>query len=184
MPLLFLLIILVMVGIFIYNEQFSADAIKKKIINQEGYTFELQEENIPVDFFIKSEWIPLSSEESLIIDEVVYTDDQTSVVLTEVMKRGRRFNFSFDIKYRLKRDNGNLLVNYTINPDGGTKTKNSIDDLQLFDKNGNKIETNGIGSGPDEIFGFDIEPGEYSSITDGFYVRYNVLNKYSYKKIE
>lgn len=173
-----------MTGIFIYNEQFSADAIKKKIVNQKGYTIELQKENVPIEFFIKSDWIPLSSEEPLKIDEIVYTDDQINVVLMEVMKRDKHLNFSFDAKNRLNRKSGDLLVNYTINPDGGITTKSGIDDIQLFDKNHNKIETDGIGMGPDEMFGFNIEQGKYSTIKDGFYVRYNVLNKYSYKKIK
>ncbi|QUG40038.1 hypothetical protein KD050_11985 [Psychrobacillus sp. INOP01] len=181
---LFLLIIFVMVGIFIYNEQFSADAIKKKIVNQKDYTFKLQKENVPIEFFIKSDWIPLSSEEPLKIDEIVYTDDQTNVVLMEVMKRGEHLTFSFDTKYRLNRESGNLLVNYTINPGGGITTESSMNDILLFDKNHNKIETDGVGMGPDEMFGFDIEQGEYPAIIDGFYVKYNVFNKYSYKKIK
>lgn len=173
-----------MVCIFIYNEQFSADAIKKKIVNQEGYTFELQKENVPIEFFIKSDWIPLSSEEPLTIDEIVYTDNHSNVVLMEVMKRGEHLTFSFDTKYRLNRESGNLLVNYTINPDGGITAKSNMTDIQLFDKNHNKIETDGIGIGPDEKFGFDIEQGQYPAISDGFNVKYNVFNKYSYKKIK
>ncbi|MFJ7825840.1 hypothetical protein [Psychrobacillus sp. NPDC096623] len=181
---LFLLIAFVMVGIFVYNEQFSAEAIKKKIVNQEGYTFELQKENVPIEFFIKPDWIPISSEEPLTIDETVYSDEQTNIVLMEVNKRGEHLTFSFDTKYRLNRESGNLLVNYTMNPGGGITTKSSMDDIQLIDKNHNKIETNGEGRGPDEKFGFDIDHGQYATIADGFFVRYNLFNKYSYKKIK
>jgi len=178
---LFFLLLFIMAGVFIYNENFSEDAVKERIINQEGYIIKLQKESVPTEFFIKPEWISFTSEEPQTIDQVVFKDDQTNVVLMEVWNRGNDIYFSFGSEYKLDRQSGDLLVNYIISPDGFSSTS-GMNDVLLFDVNHNEIPHGQWGSGPAEQFGFGVNPEQYDAIKEGFFVQYYLYNKYSYKK--
>lgn len=61
-------VILIIAAIFIYQYYKSdspSEAITEKVLNQDGYTVTLRSEHIPVEIFVKPEWINFNVDEPM-----------------------------------------------------------------------------------------------------------------------
>ena len=176
------LIIGVVSYVFFNTKLFSNDDIEQRVLAQQDYKLALVDRKVPIEIFVKPEWIPQVIDEELVIQEVVATIEGNEVLLDNVIYRDNDIYFSFTTKNKLHRNRGILIANQIIEPDGRISSGSFTDELKLYTTKGEPITIGQIGIGPKFDFSFGIDLTDASNIQQGFYVKNTSIMLYSYKK--
>lgn len=169
---LFLSFIIILYG-YIHNN-YSNNGILNNVKKGKKYEVTLVQE-IPIELFIKPEWIPLNSDAE-IKDKVILELYESTIVLN-VTKSNKLF-FEFKIKQDMNYNGGEFVDTAILHEDNNATVISPV--LILTNKN-NKLIDVGYGFG-NSGFGFDIEPENYKDIEEGFYVDYEYVYLHSYVK--
>ncbi|MGO4530388.1 hypothetical protein AB4Z30_15000 [Paenibacillus sp. 2TAF8] len=98
-------VIVIVAAIFIYQyykSEYTSEAIAEKVLNQDGYTVTLRSEHIPVEIFVKPEWITFNVDEPMKKD-IQAAEIHNSNLLLDVVNRGNDIYFSYGYKYEIVR---------------------------------------------------------------------------------
>lgn len=163
-----------------YTINFTNEGIANKVIDRDGYSLSLETEQIPLEIFIKPEWIAFNQDERKELKIHLLEMHNTNILLDNVWNRGNDIYFSFSTTFNMKYKAGELLYNGFLNEDGTFTSPSG--ELKLYDKNMNELSVGQIGIGPGSSFSFGIQPEEQKLISEGFYVKYNGFNLYNYYK--
>lgn len=163
-----------------YTLNFTNEGIINNVIKLEGYSLSLKTEKIPVEIFIKPEWIAFNQDERKALNIKVLEISNTNIILDNVWNRGNDIYFSFTTTYNMEYKAGEFLYNGLFNADGTFTT--SSGNMKLFDKNMNEFSVGQTGTGPKAAFSFGVQPEEQDFMSEGFYVKYNGYNLYSYSR--
>ncbi|WP_339836830.1 hypothetical protein [Paenibacillus sp. FSL R7-0272] len=173
-------VILIIAAIFIYQYYKSdspSEAITEKVLNQDGYTVTLRSEHIPVEIFVKPEWINFNVDEPMKKD-IQAAEIHNSTLLLDVVNRGNDIYFSFRTIFNMNNPSGAFIYNGYFTEEGiQTYTDTNV---KLYDTNGEEIAVSQTGLGPGAAFSFGIEEEQQKLIKEGFYVKYNDFNVYNY----
>ncbi|GIO91063.1 hypothetical protein [Paenibacillus lactis] len=177
------LLILSVIVILIYRSytiNFTNEGIINKVIDRDGYSLSLETKQIPVEIFIKPEWIAFNLDERKELKIPLLEMHNTNILLDNVWNRGNDIYFSFTTTFHMKYKAGKLLYNGFLNEDGTFTSP--AGELKLYDQNMNEFPVGQIGTGPGSSFSFGIQPEEQKLISEGFYVMYSGFNLYNYYK--
>lgn len=172
----------ILIFLFIYKYytlNYTNEGITNKVLNQDGYALTLRTPEMPIQIFVKSEWIPFSAGEPLKRDIKVLETHSSNVIL-DVQNRDDDIYFSFRTTFNMDDPSGEFIYNGLFNA-GGTFTY-SPEEVRLYDKNMNQLSVGQTGIGPEASFSFGIETEEQKLISEGFYVKYDGYNVYDYSK--
>jgi hypothetical protein len=175
-------VLILLLGYQLYSINYSDRGILEKVTNRNGYILNQVQEPINIKLFIKPEWIPFDSERKISLNERLLKVHGTNIILDNVWNRGTDIYFSFHTTYDLNDKEGEFIYNGTFHKDGTFTWNNKIDGTIIYDKNQTRIMIGQHGSGPGSDFSFGIDPEDYSSIEDGFYVEYNDFILYQYER--
>ncbi|MEK5057990.1 hypothetical protein BK126_06845 [Paenibacillus sp. FSL H7-0326] len=173
----------IIIFIFIYNYynlNYTNESITSNVINQDGYSLTLQVEQIPIEIFIKPEWITFNPEERKEQDIELLETYNTNLLLDDVWNRGNDIYFSFKTTFNMKYKAGEFIYNGFFNDDGTFTTPSAK--VRLYDINMKEFSVGQTGTGPEASFSFGIRPEEQELISEGFYVKYDGYNLYAYSK--
>ncbi|WJH35511.1 hypothetical protein N6H14_05710 [Paenibacillus sp. CC-CFT747] len=181
-----LVLILVTVGFVVicyryYSLNYSQQAILDNVTSRDGYTLVNQQEQVPIELFIRPEWIPFKPKEEKNINEKLYESHNTIIHLKNIWNRGNDIYFSFQAEFNMKYKTGEFLYNGIFNEDG-TFSSPSPGEITIYDKDRNKIPLGQQGYGPDAAFSFGVEPQFQNRIQNGFYIKYTGYILYNYSK--
>ena len=149
---------------------------------QQEYKLTLLDKNEPIEIFVKSEWIPQKEDEAFLIQEVVATIEGNDISLEQVKYRDTDIYFSFITKNNLHRNSGVLIANQIIEPNGGVSSGNFMNELKIYNTNGEEIPIGQMGIGPKFDFSFGIDLTDVSSIEQGFSIKNARYLLYRYEK--
>ena len=172
----------IVVYVFLNNNPFSNDEMEQHVLAQQKYKLELLDKNVPIEIFVKPEWIPQEEEEEIIIQEVVASIEGNDIFLEHVIYRENDIYFSFTTKNKFHRNGGILIANRMIEPDGRMTAGNFMSELKLYNTIGQEIMIGQMGIGPNFDFSFGIDLTDALNIQQGFYVKNMSYMLYSYKK--
>ncbi|WP_281816302.1 hypothetical protein [Vallitalea longa] len=169
---LFLLFIIILYGYICNN--YSNDGILNNVKKGKRYKI-TQVQEIPIELFIKPEWIPLNSDEE--IKGKVLLELYESTIVLNVTKSNKLF-FEFKIKQNMNYNGGQFIYSAILHEDNNATVTSPM--LILTNKNKKKIDVSyGIGN---SNFAFDIKPENYKDIEEGFYVDYKYVYLHNYVK--
>ena len=174
------ILLLAIMSYFYYQYNFTSKGIYSHIMDRNGYSLHLNKEQVPIEIFIRPEWIPFQSDERIEPKEKTAEQDNTSFWLDEVWNRGNDIYFSFTTSFQLDYSEGALLYNAYLYDDGSSSSPSG--EVKLFNPKGYEIPVGQTGTGPEAAFSFGIQPEHYDLIREGFYVNYNGYNLYAYVK--
>lgn len=178
---IFLTSILIYLGYDQYTAFYSDKGILNHVIQRDGYSLALKSERLPIEIFIKPEWIAFGPDERKELKIKVFETNHTSIYLDQVWNRGNDIYFSLHTTFEMNAAGGDFLYNGIFNEDGTFTTLN-FDDIVLYDTNKDNIGVGQTGNGPNADFSFGIEPQNQKLIQEGFYVKYSGFNLYEYAK--
>lgn len=164
----------------LFNFQYSNEGIFNKDIEREGYSITLKTENIPVEIYIKPEWIAFNQDERKELNINVLKINNTNIILENVLNRGSDIYFSFKTTLDEDSESNEFMYNGQLNDDGSFTTPTGEE--RVFDKNMDEISIGQSGSGPKTTFSFGIDSENQHLISEGFYVRCKGYNLYEYSK--
>ncbi|KOP67253.1 hypothetical protein AMS62_19865 [Bacillus sp. FJAT-18019] len=179
----FIIVILIITLIFVYRyytSNYTNEGIINNIIDRDGYSLTLESEQIPLEIFIKPEWIAFNQDERKELKVKVLKLYNTDIWLDNVWNRGNDIYFSFTTSFNMNYKAGELMYNGFFNTNGTFTTPSG--EVRLYDKNLNEFTVGQTGTGPEAAFSFGIQPEEQKLISEGFYVKYNGYNLYVYSK--
>lgn len=177
--LIFLILLVIVTLIYrAYTIHFTNEAIINKVIDREEYSLSLETKQIPVELFIKPEWIAFNKDERKELTIDLLEMHNTNILLDNVWNRGNDIYFSFATIFNMKYKEGEFLYNGFFNDDGTFTSP--LEEVKLYDKNMNEFPVGQTGTGPEASFSFGIQPEEQELIREGFYVKYNGFNLYRY----
>ncbi|WP_390583356.1 hypothetical protein [Paenibacillus illinoisensis] len=178
--LLFAVLILAVIFIYqYYTSNYTNEGIADKVLNQDGYTVTLRSEHIPVEIFVKPEWITFKVNDPMKQD-IRVAELHNSNLLLDVLNRGSDIYFTFKTTFNMENPSGVFIYNGIFHEDG-ISTYSSAN-VRLFDKNMREFSVGQTGVGPGASFSFGIDPEEQKLIREGFYVKYDDFNVYNYVK--
>lgn len=178
----FILLVVAFASVFLYNPQLSNNALEQQVLSQQKYYLILQDRKVPIDIFVKPEWIPKAQDEEIIIQEVVATIEGNDILLDNVAYRENDIYFSFTTKNNMQRNGGILIANQIIEKNGEVSSGNFLSLLNLSNANGEVIIPGQLGIGPRFDFSLGVELEDAPSIQQGFYVKNASYMLYRYKK--
>ena len=117
------LILIVMVLMFYryYNLNYTQQAILDNVTNRDGYSLINQQEQVPIEVFIKPDWIPFKPNERKELNVQLLKIHNTTIILDNVWNRGTSGNdiyFSIHAAFNMKYKAGEFLYNGLFNEDG------------------------------------------------------------------
>lgn len=179
-------IVFVFAGVYVlgflsYNLFNTDKAIFNRVIKSNGYTVQHIGQTDPLEFFIKTEWIPLQKDQKISVNEKLIESHNTTVVLDEVWNQGENISFSFHLTFDMNQKEGDFLYNYIVRRDSYSSIT-SYKDIMLFNTRHSEIEKNGNSEGPGSSFSFGIHEQNLDLIRDGFYVVHNGLQLHEYSR--
>lgn len=174
--------ILLVYGYRGYIANYSDEGILQRVTDRKGYSLDIVTERVPIEIFVKPEWIAFGADERLDMNAKVLQMNQTHLYLESVINRGNDIYFNFHAAFKMNRNNGEFLYNGIFNEDGTFNSPMMFNEIELFDVNRTKFNAGQIGTGPDADFSFGIGPDHYPLIQEGFYVKYTGYNLYRYFK--
>lgn len=175
------IVLFIIVSYRYYTNNFTNSGILKKVTNQDGYSLSIQRKQIPIEIFVKPNWIPFHQKERKDLNKTLLEKHSTNIVLDNTWNRGNDIYFSFHATFDMHYRKGEFLYNGVFNDDGSI-TSPSIGKITLFDKERNSFPTGQIGYGPGADFSFGVQPKDQKFIKDGFYVKYTGYILYNYSK--
>lgn len=164
-----------------YHLNYSSKGILNNVTNRKGYSLFIQQEQVPIEIYIKPEWISYNTNEQKKLGIKVLDIYNTNIILDNVWNRGNDIYFSFHATFNMKYGSGEFLYNGIFNEDG-TFSCPSSGKILLYDKIHKMIATGQTGYGPGADFSFGINPEEQMNIKNGFYVTYTGYILYGYSK--
>lgn len=173
-------IIVIVGGYRIYALNYSDEGIMDHVIAHKGYDVKLVKEQVPVNIFVKPEWIAFGQDERKDLKVEVLEMNHTRILLNDVLNRGNDIYFSFEAFPGWEHRSGEFMYNGKVNPDGSVTTQGP--NLRLTNRSGKEIPFGQSGQGPRISFSFGINPKYHHLIRDGFYVEYSDFNVYRYAK--
>nr|WP_145160427.1 hypothetical protein [Paenibacillus terrae] len=173
-------IIVIVGGYRIYALNYSGEGIMDHVIANKGYDVNLVKEQVPVNIFVKPEWIAFGQDERKDLKVEVLEMNHTRILLNDVLNRGNDIYFSFEAFPGWEHRSGEFMYNGKLNPDGSVTTQGP--NLRLTNRSEKEIPFGQSGQGPRISFSFGINPEYYHLIRDGFYVQYSDFNVYRYAK--
>lgn len=179
---MYVLIVIVIISTLIYYHNFSNNGILKNITRTDKYELVKEDENLIITLFIKPEWIPKELKDKHRVNELVYTSDDTKIVLDNIYDNSGDYVFSFKIKQNYNYNSGYFLHTQSFNEDGTFGLNGHVPNI--FDIEKNKIELGTRGISSENEFSFGIRKTDYLKFKDGFYVGINCLTLYKYEKIK
>ncbi|MFX3631475.1 MAG: hypothetical protein ACE3L7_20040 [Candidatus Pristimantibacillus sp.] len=113
-------IILVIVALVLicyryYSLNYSEQAILDNVTSRDGYTLVNQQEQVPIELFIKPEWIPFKRNEEKTLNENLFESHNTIILLTNIWNRDNDIYFSFHAKFNMKYKMEEFLYNGIFN---------------------------------------------------------------------
>ena len=175
-------VFIILIGYMYYYKNYSNLGILENVINRNGYILTQMQEPIRLKLYIRPEWIPFENDHRLSLKEPLDNVHGTIITLDNVWNRGNDIYFSFHSRYNLCYKQGEFLYNGVFHEDGTFSWNSKIDGIKLFDNNGQSIPVYQTGAGPEADFSFGIEPEDYDTIKDGFFVEYNDFILYQYER--
>lgn len=165
-----------------YDTNYSDHGILRKVIYRNGYILNQVQEPVSITLFIKPEWIPFESDNKLSLNEKILKIHNTNIILDNVWNRGNDIYFSFHTTYDLDYREGEFVYNGIFNNDGTFSWSSKINGMILYDKEQRRFTVGQTGSGPESDFSFGIEPENYSTIKEGFFIEYNNFILYQFAR--
>lgn len=151
-----------------YGSNYTNEGILNNVIDKDGYSLSLETEEIPLELFIKPEWIAFYQDERKELKVKLIELHNTTIWLDNVWNRGNDIYFSFTTSFNMNYKAGKFLYNGIFNTDGTFTSPSG--DVKLYDKDMNEFTVGQIGFGPEAAFSFGIQPEEQKLISEGFYV--------------
>jgi hypothetical protein len=164
-----------------YSLKYTEQAILDNVTSRDGYALVNQQEQVPIEVFIKPEWIPFKPNEQKELYKKLLETHNTTILLNNVWNRGNDIYFSFHAEFNMKYKAGEFLYNGIFNEDGTFSTP-SPGEITIYDKDRNKIPLGQQGYGPGADFSFGIQPQDQKRIQNGFYIKYTGYILYNYSK--
>jgi hypothetical protein len=180
---LLIILVILMVGYSYYQENYSNKGITNHVIQKDGYTLDLAKTSVPIELFIKPEWIAYRSGEVKNLKIKLLEINHSTIILDNVWNRGNDIYFSFHTTFNMNYKSGTFLYNGIFNNDGSFSSSPDFGELRLLDPNKTSIPLGQIGIGPGSDFSFGIEPKDQKSIQKGFYITYTGFNLYNYSRL-
>lgn len=178
------LAVAILIGYSYYNRHYTENAILDHVTRRDGYRLDTLQEQVPIEFFIKPEWIAFQPEERKNLDINLLQTHRTTILLDDVWNRGKFANdiyFSFHAAFNLKFRSGEFLYNGVFHENGSFSSP-SPGEITIYDMNKNKISVGQHGYGPGADFSFGISLEDRKRIENGFYVKYTGYILYHYSK--
>lgn len=175
----YLLFIAVFIAAF-YLLNFPEKIIYDRIMHSKGYSLHREEEPVSVRFFIEPEWIDQNTKEFKEMNIELLNKHDTKLNLHYIMDRQIDMYFGFQPEFEWDESGGEFLYNSILHGDGSATSGMGVHDIALYDVDNNEIPIGQRGSGPESDFSFGIEPENWNSIKNGFYVEYSGFYLYKY----
>ncbi|MCR8644304.1 hypothetical protein NV379_16750 [Paenibacillus sp. N1-5-1-14] len=156
---------------------------EEQVFSQNGYSIELMEKAVPLEFFIKPDWITFDTYERKKHQLKLYDENKTQIYLNEIWLEefGDELQVGFHISRILDHEEGNFLSNTIFYPDGKNSVNFEREQFAIFDSNHQEIEVKQIGAS-ESSFSLGIDKKQLPRIKNGFYVKYTGMNLYQYEK--
>lgn len=177
-----ILLVVAFSSAFLYSPQLSNNVLEQQVLSQQKYYLVLLDKRVPIDIFVKPEWIPKAQDEELLIQEVVATIEGNDIILDNVVYREDDIYFNFTTKNNMHRNGGILIANQIIEANGEFSSENFLSLLNLNNANGEVVTPGQLGIGPGFDFSIGVELADAPSIQQGFYVKNVSYMLYRYEK--
>lgn len=169
----------------VYWTSFTDRALWKQVFNADRFKLSLEQEQIPVRFFIPVASVAfideLGSGDKKQISLPVWKTDETQIILDNVMRHDQELYFSFTLAHDMHLFRGHILHNSLIHADGSVSVPGE-NRVVVYDADGKRIELGSTGTGPDADFSFGIRNEDLQQIAGGFYVEYTGYYLYAYSR--
>ncbi|SFB04439.1 hypothetical protein SAMN05216312_103167 [Cohnella sp. OV330] len=180
----FALVVAILISYSYYNQHYSEKAILAHVTSRDGYRLDMIQEQVPIEVFIKPEWIAFQPDERKDLEISLVQAHHTTILLDDVWHRGKFANdiyFSSHAVFNLKFKSGEFLYNGVFHENGSFSSP-SPGEITIYDINKNKIPVGQLGFGPGADFSFGISLEDQKRIENGFYVKYTGYMLYHYSK--
>ncbi|MEG0386344.1 MAG: hypothetical protein RR587_15150 [Solibacillus sp.] len=169
-----------LLGLFYYFV-FSSSAVLKNVSHSRGYNVHVSENTIPVEMFIAPEMYDIEMGSEKVLNEVMYDEHHTKIILEWVHLDEDELSFSFTTDHDLPLLEGNFLYSGILHP-GGSITRNSgHSNYEAKTPNNETLQIGQTGSGPNSDFGFALRQPPMELLQEGFTVRYYGMYLHEYR---
>lgn len=165
----FIIVTLIITLIFGYRyctSNYTNEGIINNIIGRDGYSLSLESEQIPLEIFIKPEWIAFNQDERKELKVKVLELYNTDIWLDNVWNRGNDIYFSFTTSFNMNYKAGEFIYNGFFNTNGTFTTPSG--EVKLYDKNLNEFSVGQTGTGPGASFSFGVQPEDQKKLEKDF----------------
>ncbi|MEK4423762.1 hypothetical protein [Solibacillus sp. FSL K6-1523] len=165
----------------LYYFIFSSSAILKNVSHTRGYNVQVSENTIPVEMFIEPEMYEVEMEIEKIMNEVVYDQHHTKIILERVYLDEEELSFSFTTDYDLSVLEGEFLYNGIFHSDGSIMFTSRHNEYEATTLNNVTLQIGSTGSGPNSDFRLSLRQPPMELLKEGFTVRYNAMYLHKYQ---
>lgn len=165
----------------LYYFVFSSSAILKNVSHARGYNMQVSENTIPVEMFIAPEMYDIEMGSEKLLNEVMYDERNTKIILERVYLNEDELSFSFTTDYDLPVLEGEFLYNGTLHPGGSITRTSGFNDYEAKNPNNETLQIGQTGSGPNSDFGFALRQPPMELLQEGFTVRNNAMYLHEYQ---
>ncbi|KRF31658.1 hypothetical protein [Paenibacillus sp. Soil787] len=176
-------IIIIFSSIFYFAKQYNSDPYD--VFRNKEYLVKEIRNPVPIEIFIKPQWIPFDTTKPKNINLNMITMNNTTIELQQIWNRGefaKDIYLSFHVKYRPFLKQGDFLSNKIFTSDGAFRDNISFDHFTINDIDHKVINIGQIGEGPNSDFSFGINSDQFKEIRNGFYLTYSGMVLYEYEK--
>lgn len=165
----------------LYYFVFSSSAVLKNASHARGYNMQVSENTIPVEMFIAPEMYDIEMGSEKLLNEVMYDEHHTKIILKRVHLNEDELSFSFTTDYDLPVLEGEFLYNGIFHSDGSIMFTSRHDEYEAKTLDNVTLQIGQTGSGPNSDFRFALRQPPMELLQEGFTVRYNAMYLHEYQ---